>query len=850
MKKLASAFLLLAIFGSYTSVLAQSRSSKGVKPLLASNAFVLTKAYSDGDSAWLTWDVDLNTRVMAFEISRLGTDGYELLTPNPIAAAQMARGYFDPNGKVGTVYRISAIQPDGKRVHSEPLSSEYIDTFTKVSGLSRDELSLSPENGGIYTDQRLELPQELREIAKAARTSDPVMQRALAAQVGVKIGVKRDGMYRVTRAQLEAAGFNVNSDPTKWQLYLNGIERAINVDAGGNFIEFLGRGIDTLESDIAQYYLVIGATNGKRMYRRVARRINSPVTANNYDQSFNFKQRTSYIWDIMNGETENWWGSIFTSAGVNIPLKVTGVDFAAAKTTVNISFQGFSTGSHNVTVELNGNAIGTLSWTGNVPHSAEFLVPTSRLIDGNNTLRLTSQSTSDLVMFDKVKIRYFRKHVAEDNRVQFYTLGTRRAVISGFTTSNVRVFDITNESEIAIVDGLSVSPNGGNFDVDLPAYRTRVYSAVEDSAMLTPFSIKANFASTLATPSHNGTLTIISHPDLLAEAELWANYRRGQGVQVEVVDVEDIFDEFSFGVSNAAAVTAFLNFAKNNWQTPPQYVLLLGDGSYDGKNYANRGYQNMVPTKIVDTVYLETGSDEALADFNGDGLSEIAIGRIPVSTRAQATDQLARVMEFEVPAQQNINRGVLFAYDDPNGFDFQWMSHQLRNQLPGTVPATFIGLSDANSAQALIVAMNQGKYLVNYSGHGTTGRWTNSSNFFGFNNLNGTAGIPQLANPNNRSLFTMLTCLNGYFMNPYADSLSELLIKYNNGGAAVVWASTGLTTPDIQLIMATRFFQQLGGTNQLNRFGDLVVDSKTTIPGGTDVRLSWALIGDPMLKIK
>jgi Peptidase family C25 len=86
-------------------------------------------------------------------------------------------------------------------------------------------------------------------------------------------------------------------------------------------------------------------------------------------------------------------------------------------------------------------------------------------------------------------------------------------------------------------------------------------------------------------------------------------------------------------------------------------------------------------------------------------------------------------------------------------------------------------------------------------------------------------------------------------MNPYNDSLSEMLIKYNNGGASMVWASTGLTTPDVQLVMASRFFNQIGA-GSITRAGDLVKDAKTMVPGGLDVRLSWALIGDPMLKVR
>jgi len=43
-----------------------------------------------------------------------------------------------------------------------------------------------------------------------------------------------------------------------------------------------------------------------------------------------------------------------------------------------------------------------------------------------------------------------------------------------------------------------------------------------------------------------------------------------------------------------------------------------------------------VPTKLIDTVYLETASDDWFVDLNSDGLPEVAIGRLPVQTAEEA----------------------------------------------------------------------------------------------------------------------------------------------------------------------------------------------------------------------
>jgi hypothetical protein len=176
------------------------------------------------------------------------------------------------------------------------------------------------------------------------------------------------------------------------------------------------------------------------------------------------------------------------------------------------------------------------------------------------------------------------------------------------------------------------------------------------------------------------------------------------------------------------------------------------------------------------------------------------------------------------------------------------MSIALRHELPASMPKTMVsrGLPFPNQNQVdpqaqtnLINALNQSKYIVNYAGHGSSGLWATLA-FFGVGN------VPQLTNQS--SIFTMLTCFNGLFFRPDADSLGEALLKSPTGGAVATWASSTETTPDYQLIMGTRFYNQIG-VGDIKRLGDLIKDAKSTI-AGSDVGYSWVLLGDPMLQVR
>ncbi len=818
------------------------------------NEYSDQKAFTDGRGVWISWNVDIRSKVRAFDIYRISESGRWRLNDTPFVKTSGIQSYFDHDGDATSVYEIDSINSEGARSQSGRISVEYVNDLTDVAGRSSEDFSSSVPSIGNIESAELDLPQDLVSLTKSRRSL--TTQRNVAAQAGVKIGIRKDGLYKVLKSELQEAGFDVSQDPAKWQLFVSGIQQAIIVEGTGAYIEFFAKSIDTIESDIRYYYLINGQSSGKRMDSRVSRRTGPEVTSSGYHQTFTQKQRKYYVYDVINGDPENYWGDIVSSTPLNVSFNINGIDLKSAIARLQVAVQGYVGPSHTVNVSVNGSPLGSFSGSALDNFTGDLSLPTGLLLEGPNTLTLSTTS-SDFVLFDNLKLSFDRKFLADQNRISFYTEGIRRSDVSGFSSPNIRLFDLSSEGEPLQVTNLNIVQNGSTFDLKLPAYRSKVYYGVEDSGVFRNATVVPNFASSLATPDHSAQLVIISHGDFMAESEAWANYRRSQGISVEVVDVADIYDEFNFGTSSSKSITDFLRYAEISWQNGPSYVLLIGDASYDPRNYENFGYFNMVPSKFVNTIYLETGSDEALADFDGDGLSEIAIGRIPARTPAQVTNALTKVMRFETPAMQNINRGAIFAYDVPNGYDFAAMSHTLRDQLPSTMQSTFVGRGmpppnefalDPNAQTTLVNGINAGKYLVNYSGHGTTANWVNGG-FFGINNFNGTAAIPQVANTNDEAIFTMLTCLNGYFFQPNYTGLAEVMLHKQNAGAVAAWASTGETTPDIQLIMGLRFFQKIGdGT--IPRLGDLIRDAKTTIPGGSDVRLSWALFGDPMLKVR
>lgn len=812
------------------------------------------EAFSDGNGVLVKWQTESENDLIGFNIYR--TNGKEnvklnesLITSTNIRNTPAARfgsqyKFFDENGGFQDSYVIENVFGKAGKTTFNPIAPQYTSDLKNVSTLSSEQfrqakISAQPEidisEPFIKTGSKLQ-----RKVSRAAADLDT--QKWIASQPGVKFAITKEGFYRVSRAQLETAGFDVNSAVGNWQLYFNGVEQAILTEPSGQYIEFYGAPPeDGLESATATYYLLAGSSAGRRMDMRIVRPVGGTIPATTFYQSQFRKQRHNYTPNVLNGDAGNFFGNAVTEDPVNVNFTLRALDYSIRKTEMFVTIQGASLHPHRTRIEVNGEDMGELTGVDRESMTAYITIPTQFLVEGTNTLRLTALGgNNEYSFFDKVEVRVQRKYIADNNQLSFYTNDFRSCDIYGFSSPDIRIFDVTNEGRPTVLTNYTVFQQDGTNVATIPAFETRKLYSLVNEAIKQVDSVTPNVPSTISTPGHSPQFVIISHKNFMNEANTWANYRRSQGMTVEVFDIEDIFDEFNFGKLGWIALRNFAAYAKNEWNTPPGYIMLVGDATYDPRNYFGLGNNNFIPTKMIDTIYTETGSDDTLTDLNNDGLAEIPIGRLPVRNAAEVTHLFNKVTNFEQTVAQGLDRGVLCASDLPEGYDFAALCVRVMNELPESVAKTYVNRGEPNSGTLLLNQMNTGKFFVNYSGHGHVSTWATST-FFG----NATAN--SLAN-SNLSIFTMLTCLNGYFVEVDSNSLSETLLSAQNG-AVITWSSTGLTTPDIQEVMARRFYHQVSFGN-MTRIGDLANDAKSVINSGRDVRLSWVLLGDPTLKVK
>ncbi len=695
--------------------------------------------------------------------------------------------------------------------------------------------------GGVGTEIA-ERAAEVRTLTPAAQAS----QTAIASAPAVKIGVKQEGWYRVSMAELLAAGLNPNADPRNLKVFVDGQEIPIvvkNAPSGSpDAVEFYAVGLDSVSSNIRTYWVVATDTPGLRISPQSGKA--GTITAGSFPYTVQRKDRTIYFSALKNGEKENFFGPVVSSSPIDQTLTLTHVAQSDASATLEVAMQGVTRLAHAVTITLNGEAVGTLNFAGQAAGVARLSIPQSKLKEGSNIVRLTGGSSGqDVSLIDSISITYQHSYIADSDALQLTAEAGRQITIDGFTSASVRVVDATNPDSVQELAATVKSGKSG-FSVTATAQGSgdRTLLAFGDSQVRHPVSIVYNQPSNWRQSTTSADLIIITRQDFMTSVQPLVSARQNQGLSVAVVDVEDIYDEFSFGHKSPQALKDFILYARNSWATPARFALLVGDGSFDPKDYLGYGNADLVPSKLIDSQFVETASDDWYADSNEDGLAEIAVGRLPVRTAQEAAVMISKIVAFD---RQGVTNSVLLVSDSNDGYNFEAASAQVRGIIPAGINVEQIDRGQVGTLTAksqLIDAIARGQKIVNYTGHGNATIWRD--------NLLTAADARKLTNRTHLPLFVTMSCLNGYYQDPVLDSLAESLMKAERGGAVAVWASSGLTEPSGQVVMDRQVFQFiLNSTGSGMRLGEAVLGAKASVYDG-DLRRTWILFGDPTMRLR
>jgi uncharacterized repeat protein (TIGR01451 family) len=857
-----------------------NNSSTAITTIQSPTAVQLTSFQAQtrpGGGVLLEWQTREETRNLGFHVYREDAEGRHRIDPSMIAgSALFMRGgrpqhraktyqWIDAQGGSQSAYWLEDLDVNGTHTMHGPVyansastNSEPVAQARLLSQLNRTlgEASLAEPTVAAPVRVAREISTPLPTIAPLAPGESPVSLNGVPA---VKILVSSEGWYQVTRNQLVAAGLPASAEARMLQLYAEGVEQPLLI-LGRQFgplgpndsIEFYGTGIDTPFSGTRVYWLVRGSRPGKRIAAMPSAGKGTP-SENSFPFTVLFQQRTIYFAALLNGENnDNFFGATVTSDPVPQALTVAHIDpTSSLPVTIDVTLQGVTDQqAHSVSIAFNGAPVGEMDFANQANVTSTFTVSNSLLQNGTNTVTLIAlNGDNDVSLVQSIQLHYAHTYAADSNWLRATASSGDTVRINGFSNAQIHVLDITNPVSSDQLAG-PVTPDGaGGFAITLTIAGGRgaehTLLAFTDDQTSAPDGLTFHNANTLDKPQSGADIVVIAYPDFAAGIAPLVKLHETQGQSVNVVTTDQLFDAFNYGERSPYALQNYLQLAATTWRTRPQAVMLVGGASFDPRNYLGFGANDFVPSRLIETAAFKTASDDWLTDFKQTGFGTIPIGRLPVSTPAEAAFVVSKIVGYESGASAGSwNQQALVIADQNIGADFTTAANAAAADLPSSLTVTKIiadGQDPTAITQQILGSLNNGALLVNYLGHGSEEQWS-FADFFD----DSTAAT--LTNGNRLPVYLLMDCLNGFFQDVYDTSLSTSLMLAPNGGAVAVWASSGFTDAAPQATMD----QALLGAWRANPalpLGKAVLGAKSGI-SDPDVRRTWNLFGDPAMRLQ
>ena len=499
---------------------------------------------------------------------------------------------------------------------------------------------------------------------------------------------------------------------------------------------------------------------------------------------------------------------------------------------LRIRFQGASRrggARHSARITFNNQKLGREEeWKRQASQTAIREIPQDLIFpDTTNYMRIEAFDENDTppgsydFYLDWYELEYWRDFQAESSRLEFNTTteprnrGQVQYRVRNIFNETIDVYALDENGITSRLTGGKVSRTGASHQIlfEDTVNRHKRYFVISRRAYQNINALVPTPPTPLKDPANQVDYVFITHSTFAESILPLVEFRRSQGLTTMVVDIDDIYNEFSDGLFNPFAIQKFLRYAYNNWQQPaPTYVLLVGDAHYDYKeatveiyrlDTTFRGtyklYPNFVPTYHGwAPASGETSMDQRFVNISGeDPLPDMLIGRLSVQTPEALTTMVEKIINYEKNPKMGLWQGTLIQVaddhtDKPNDGIFEESRDALIQEvIPPGYDTRQIYLRKIGSPEStrlkILSAIRKGALAIEYAGHGGSQTWADESIF----------RIEDAASLRNQYLPFVITttCLNGQFDKPQQAGnfcLSEqfLLGKY---GAIAALSATRLT---------------------------------------------------------
>ena len=490
---------------------------------------------------------------------------------------------------------------------------------------------------------------------------------------------------------------------------------------------------------------------------------------------------------------------------------------------------------------------------------------------GANVLSiLEHQSRKELI--DWYEIEYTASFRAMANRLNFDLPGsaiTMKFNIKNVTSPDMLIIDRSDPFDAAFIENArhGTDINELSFQISGSDMIRREFLVIPSPSILTPVGYDSKEPSSLRDTGNGAQHIIITHELFIAEAEELADWRSRDpagAISSMVVNVQDIYDEFSCGVFDPVAIRDFVRYAREYYSPRVEYVLLIGDGHNDYRRLLGTTFPQLIPPYNNGKVC----TDDFYGIVDSTGYQNVAVGRLSVQNKAEARNLVDKIIMYE---QQPLigpwmNRVLLIADDEKSsgGFgvdptfveDTEHLSEgdpllQTPTVLPRRLNRIKLYLTEyerkggqkPGATRDFIKWINKGVLAVNYVGHGNLEVLAHEWLF------RASRDLPLLKNGRKLPLLFLASCSTSHFDHPVVQSLGERLLTLLDGGSNAIIGGTRWTYAQPNYNLNRMFWDFLfDENNPQQRLGLAFIKAKALVSDRKNAS-NFILMGDPAARL-
>lgn len=672
----------------------------------------------------------------------------------------------------------------------------------------------------------------------------------------IKMRVSQTGLYSVTGAQLAAAGLSLtNLQSSSIRVFNSGglplsfynsdprpdfRELAISVDDGGDGtfdqtdrIYFYGeslnrwiykigvwpRHINNVYIDRNVYWLTTGGNFPGQANRMQAVDVSIPgVVDTVLDATWErvHVERDSVLYRGSDGHISDYY-NWFWSTSNNLTIYVPAANVILGDS-ARIDLLGRTGGPGYVDVLVNQISADDKSCSA---YGCSF--STTSLINGLNRFDLTlSSPVGTPPYFDYIELAYHKQLIPSSNRLDFAVQnidGVAEIDVTDNFSGSTKFLDVTDSRAPLELTGYQRGSGLIRFAENLVSSEFRQFCFSGTAQALSPAAIERVSPVDLWTTDRQVDLVIVTPSQFTSYLTEYVDLQKAVGHSVKLVSVEDIMDNFGYGLYDPTAIRDFLKFAYENYPQPaPSAVLFVGDGNYDYRDVLNKGVPNYVPAYIhaYAGIVDETYSDDNYVYFGRYGILDsdtskyrvpdrgvdMITARWPVRNSQEIATVIDKIERYLSPNDLGAwrDRITLVADDEfSDRYDNETVHTTDTEALDSlTIPRVFIRdkiylwdypkVSDGKPAvnDAIVKSFNDGSLIVNYVGHGNPDVWAHEHVF------RRAEDLPRLHNIDRLPLVFAASCAIGFYDDPVRQGMGEAFLTMTGGGAVGVLSATRL----------------------------------------------------------